>query len=200
MLILDLGIKFQYYIQSSAELNIILSSSSYMQCVFWCPFTVSYTSAAWEKLFWWRQPLHVIVLHFSVNVMWLKSLLRVQICRTLFEVWHHGLFWRSIIISHVSVCFMFLSRLLILVARGQAASWGFDASHHSSNPRQMTINLHTPYCASDVLVSTCLPVSVFPPLTWIRSVCVYCLFHNGLQCCSSNQNLEFYNWVISHLQ
>lgn len=36
---------------------------------------------------------------------------------------------------------------------------------HITHPTQMTINLQAPYCASDELVSTCLPVSVFPSNT-----------------------------------
>lgn len=119
--------------------------------VFWCPFPVSYASAAREKLFWWRQSLHVIVLHFSVNVMQLKTLLRGQItmqknhnrilmhflyAEYVFFIYLYLLIcggsvtWWSILEIHHHITLF--CHLLILVARGQAASWGFDASHHSS--------------------------------------------------------------------
>lgn len=148
--------------------------------VFWRPFTVSYTSAAWEKLFWWRQSLHVIVLHFSVNVMRLNTLLRVQITMQkiiiVFISFMQNFFsyffllicgwsvtWWSILeIHHHITCFC---NLLILVARGQAASWGFDASHHSSktNDHQFTGALLC-FRWARVYMPSCLCISI--QYTW----------------------------------
>ncbi len=64
------------------------------------------------------------------------------------------LFWRFIITSHVSVIFWFW---LLMVKQLPEA-----LMPHITHPRQMTINLQAPYCASDEFVSTCLPVSIFP--------------------------------------
>lgn len=142
-----------------------------------------------------------IYLFFSVD-LWVK-------CDLMFCSWDS------------SFCLRHWNCVLILVALGQAASWGFDASHHSSKT-----NANQSTDAALVLMPSCLCISIqytwkssisqrsrFSKVCWLphasqtqrRSFVCFCstgVLHSTycivlVNLC--NQNLEFYNWVMQLL-